>query len=769
MLSATSESASGAIADDDECSICLQLLYDPIVTNCGHHFCARCWEHLARTATSEMSVPRCPSCRTECPDKPRQDATRSDALRSHHPEEWQLRHDLNLAEARMTQRFLLGAEREVAEAAAEVLEADEQRSADGHRTIRMTAGLLRRHAREQSTYRTITLISKLELALCGLRDISPAIHDYSFLTSLRLEHNALRSLENLRLPALRILSVHHNQLRELGDAMRDLPQVISLDVSANQLTKLDGVEHCEQLTTLLAPHNRLEGASALAALASCGALSTLEVGSNGLDELSHLAPLSALAGLRSLKLAGNPIASAGHSASRSRTEVLSVVPQVRLLDGAPNAELQRTERLATLAARQRSLSTSHKAMMERKRIAMERRQREESERHSAETSEAEAAAAEAEAEASAAEAEGAVAAGLGFVLAATSKAKVAPTSPKAMAAAREATAAGHAPSPPAQNVAGCKDGASANAHSGCYVPITSAPAAPANMPDAQKANMATPKANMATSKANMGDVPNANMAIPKANMGDEPKEAFGSVESCSGESSAVYKSKRTWAPPPPRALANPAQNSDQAKPVLDPHSFDEDRLDSHRCASMGATEETPPIVEGELWKGPLASEVARLDAEHAGASEGSTDDTDDVDEARMATTKDEEAAAAPTPATTLNSGAAPPPGPTGSVGIYCPRLLPEGDRDMSTHWQLSWTSAADALLAETARLNRFRFEDVSRDLRAKLRDAQNRRGAGCADALGWELSSRQAKLLTADQCRLRWAQLDRALCLGELG
>ena len=362
-----------------------------------------------------------------------------------------------------------------------------------------------------------------------------------------------------------------------------------------------------------------------------------------------------------------------------------------------------------------------------------------------------------------------MAAGLGFVLAATSKAKVAPTSPKAMAAAREATAAGHAPSPPAQNVAGCKDGASANAHSGCYVPITSAPAAPANMADAQKANMATPKANMATSKANMGDVPKANMATPKANMGDEPKEAFGSGESCSGESSAVYKSKRTWAPPPPRALANPAQNSDQAKPVLDPHSFDEDRLDSHRCASMGETEETPLNVEGELWKGPLASEVARLDAEHAGASEGSTDDTDDGDEARMATTKDEEAAAAPTPATTLNSGAAPPPGPTGSVGIYCARLLPEGDRDMSTHWQLSWTSAADALLAETARLNRFRFEDVSRDLRAKLRDAQNRRGAGCADALGWELTSRQAKLLTADQCRLRWAQLDRALCLGELG
>ena len=696
------------IADDDECSICLQLLFDPIVTKCGHHFCARCWEHLERTATSEMSVSRCPTCRTECPDKPMQDATRSDALRSHHPEEWQRRHDHSLAEVRMTQRFLLGAEREVAEAAAEVLEADEQRSADGHRTIRMTAGLLRRHAREQSTYRTITLISKLELALCGLRDISPAIHEYSVLTSLRLEHNALRSLENLHLPALRILSVHHNQLRELGDAMRDLPQVISLDVSANQLTKLDGVEHCEQLTTLLAPHNRLGGASALAALASCGALSTLEVGSNGLDELSHLAPLSAVSGLRSLKLAGNPIASAGHSAFRSRTEVLSVVPQVRLLDGAPNAELQRTERLATLAARQRSFSTSHKAMMERKRSAMERRQREESECHSAET---------AEAEAAAAETEGAEAAGSAFVLAAT---------PPAIEAPREATAPGHVPSPPTQKVAGSKDGASASVHSGCYVPTTSAPAAPANMADA-------------------------------------PAAAFSS-----GESDAVYKCKPAWAPPPPRALTNPAQTSRQAMPVLDPHSFVEDRLGSPRRASMGATAEKPSNVEGELCMGPLTGGVARVEAEQAGESEGSTDDTVDG-EARMATMKDKEAAAAPTNATTPVAGAAAPLGSTGSAGIYCVRLLPEGDRDMSTHWQLSWTLAADALLAETARLNRFRFEDVARDLRAKLRDAQNRRGVGCADALGWALTSRQAKLLTADQCRLRWAQLDRALCLGERG
>ena len=166
--------------------------------------------------------------------------------------------------------------------------------------------------------------------------------------------------------------------------------------------------------------------------------------------------------------------------------------------------------------------------------------------------------------------------------------------------------------------------------------------------------------------------------------------------------------------------------------------------------------------------GPLTGGVARVEAEQAGESEGSTDDTVDG-EARMATMKDKEAAAAPTNATTPVAGAAAPLGSTGSAGIYCVRLLPEGDRDMSTHWQLSWTLAADALLAETARLNRFRFEDVARDLRAKLRDAQNRRGVGCADALGWALTSRQAKLLTADQCRLRWAQLDRALCLGERG
>ena len=81
----------------------------------------------------------------------------------------------------------------------------------------MTAGLLRRHAREQSTYRTVTLIAKLEVAMCGLRNVCSALNDYSMLTALRLEHNCLRRLNPIHLPLLKVLSVHHNRLEVLGE------------------------------------------------------------------------------------------------------------------------------------------------------------------------------------------------------------------------------------------------------------------------------------------------------------------------------------------------------------------------------------------------------------------------------------------------------------------------------------------------------------------------------------------------------------------------
>ena len=65
--------------------------------------------------------------------------------------------------------------------ALELSKADEQ-VVEGRVTKRMTAGLLRRAAQEQCTYKTLTLCSKLELTLEGLRDLSAALSEYSHLT-----------------------------------------------------------------------------------------------------------------------------------------------------------------------------------------------------------------------------------------------------------------------------------------------------------------------------------------------------------------------------------------------------------------------------------------------------------------------------------------------------------------------------------------------------------------------------------------------------------
>ena len=61
------------------------------------------------------------------------------------------------ADARARAYTLKASDAEAAEARLEQLEAEEQVLPDGRVTRRMTAGLLRRHAREQCTYRTLTL------------------------------------------------------------------------------------------------------------------------------------------------------------------------------------------------------------------------------------------------------------------------------------------------------------------------------------------------------------------------------------------------------------------------------------------------------------------------------------------------------------------------------------------------------------------------------------------------------------------------------------
>ena len=353
------------------CAICLSLAFESVVTSCNHHYCCECWDKLTATALSENRTQvTCPTCRTEAVSVER-DHEFDERVQRQDPAHWHRRMAAKIADAKWRARAAApdSAEAAKAEAALEAAEEDLMTLPDGRITRVLTAGLLKRHAKEQCSYRTYTLASKLELSLCGLRQLNESLHAYSLLTTLRLEHNYLTSLDPIQLPQLKVLVVHHNRLETLGDALRGVPELLQLDCGSNFLQSLSGVEHLTKLSALVAPHNRLADGAALEPLCTISAgVSSVEIHGNLLSTMEDISPLIKLSELRTLRLSENAVAK-----SHSRTQILETLPQVRMLDGSPNAEALRIQRERQREERQRSISRSNAAMMERKRLAEERR------------------------------------------------------------------------------------------------------------------------------------------------------------------------------------------------------------------------------------------------------------------------------------------------------------------------------------------------------------------------------------------------------------
>ncbi|XP_043942046.1 zinc-binding protein A33-like isoform X2 [Protopterus annectens] len=61
--------ATSKLVDDKDgdlcCSICLDLFKEPVMLECGHHFCKSCIDEVWNSA----KTPACPECREECPAK----------------------------------------------------------------------------------------------------------------------------------------------------------------------------------------------------------------------------------------------------------------------------------------------------------------------------------------------------------------------------------------------------------------------------------------------------------------------------------------------------------------------------------------------------------------------------------------------------------------------------------------------------------------------------------------------------------------------------
>uniref|UniRef100_UPI00398F32DD E3 ubiquitin/ISG15 ligase TRIM25-like n=1 Tax=Pristiophorus japonicus TaxID=55135 RepID=UPI00398F32DD len=62
--------ASSCFKEELACPICLDLLCDPVTTNCGHNFCSRCIEEVWVEAGSLNQRIQCPQCRQIYTEKP---------------------------------------------------------------------------------------------------------------------------------------------------------------------------------------------------------------------------------------------------------------------------------------------------------------------------------------------------------------------------------------------------------------------------------------------------------------------------------------------------------------------------------------------------------------------------------------------------------------------------------------------------------------------------------------------------------------------------
>lgn len=122
------------------------------------------------------------------------------------------------------------------------------------------------------------------------------------------------------------------------DGLDHLPNLVDLDLSANDVGDLSGLAQAPQLTTLTLTHNAVRDLSPLGGLASLQ-----ELGLSG-NEVTDITPLAGLTALRLLGLSGNAVTDLGPLASLADLTELDVSDN-RVADVTPLAGLSRLDRL----------------------------------------------------------------------------------------------------------------------------------------------------------------------------------------------------------------------------------------------------------------------------------------------------------------------------------------------------------------------------------------------------------------------------------------
>lgn len=354
-----------------DCPICMQPFLEPVVTSCAHAFCRHCIQRAMCPPDlyPDDYVYECPICRGMVGI-----LEPSERLAS-------------LVRARFGDDYAKGRRAE-ADVPAEPVAAAPAAERDAPREAILEA------VRRQGGYRTLELNTVLDLSSSGWERLPACLPELRGLRQLRCEHNLLRSLDHLALPALIALSAHHNQIQSIGGALLGAPRLVRLDLSHNLLSRVDGLSGLACLQSLNLAGNRLGSRAAVEHLAECApSLDVLDLSRNQLPA-EALQPLGGLAGcVRVLYLTLNPLVAQASEASGSyRKGLIAAFPRLAYLDDKPvdppergaaeawargGDEAERDEKLRQQAERSARLRSNTAYMMEKKRAAMQRRREQE--------------------------------------------------------------------------------------------------------------------------------------------------------------------------------------------------------------------------------------------------------------------------------------------------------------------------------------------------------------------------------------------------------
>ena len=150
----------------------------------------------------------------------------------------------------------------------------------------------------------------LHLHCKGIAEVTN-LEEYTGLKALYLESNSIEELDGLlHLVQLRCLYMSKNCLYDLAGVTR-LTALTTLDVGENQIESLEALRGHPTVSTFLAPGNKIKDVQGIDALKDCPQLVTLDLSKNKLADTSCVDFLIEHLGQRLslLKLQGNPVVS----------------------------------------------------------------------------------------------------------------------------------------------------------------------------------------------------------------------------------------------------------------------------------------------------------------------------------------------------------------------------------------------------------------------------------------------------------------------------